>query len=114
MQSAYRIDIAGLTLTVRVTPNASKSAFAGLVALPDGPAVAIRIAAPPVDGAANAALIAFLSKQFGVRKSAVTISSGETSRLKQVHIDGDGERFAETLQPLIAPSPADGSGRSGC
>ncbi len=101
MHPAYRPDATGLTMTVRVTPRASRSAFAGLIDLPDGgQAVAIRVAAPPVDGAANAALIAFLSKQLAVRKSDISLSGGETSRLKQIHVDGDAERIAEALRRL--------------
>lgn len=46
------------------------------------------MAAPPVDGEANAALIAFLSKTLGVAKSAVTLISGESSRVKVLSVAG--------------------------
>ena len=73
-----------LTFTVRVVPRASKSEIVGSH---DG-ALKIRIAAPPVDGAANMELIKMLAKFFEVSKSAVKITSGETSKTKVVCIDG--------------------------
>ncbi len=47
----------------------------------------VRLTAPPVDGAANAGLVGFLAKTFGIRKSAVTITSGLKSRDKRVFIE---------------------------
>jgi uncharacterized protein YggU (UPF0235/DUF167 family) len=47
----------------------------------------LRVAAPPVDGAANSALIAYLSDVLGVRKSAIIIKSGTSSREKKLEID---------------------------
>ena len=51
-------------------------------------AVLIRIAAPPVDGKANAALIAFVAKTLGVSKGSVSIIRGETSRNKVIRVEG--------------------------
>ena len=51
-------------------------------------AVLIRIAAPPVDGKANQALIAFVAKTLGLPKGAVTIIRGETSRNKVIRVEG--------------------------
>jgi uncharacterized protein len=73
-----------LVFTVRVVPRASKSEIIGIR---DG-ALKIRIASPPVDGAANIELIKLLSKTFGVSKSAVEILSGHSGRTKQVKISG--------------------------
>ena len=73
-----------LVFTVRVVPRASKSEIAGSH---DG-ALKIRLAAPPVDGAANDELVKLLSKTFGVAKSAVEILSGQTARTKQIKISG--------------------------
>jgi uncharacterized protein (TIGR00251 family) len=50
--------------------------------------IAIRLAAPPVDGAANRALIAFLAAQLGVPRSTLRIVSGESGRLKSVAVAG--------------------------
>jgi uncharacterized protein (TIGR00251 family) len=69
---------------VRVVPRASKSEIVGEH---DG-ALKVRIASPPVYGAANEALIKLLAKLLGVPKSYVEIISGETSKSKQVCISG--------------------------
>ena len=53
-----------------------------------GDAILIRLAAPPVDGAANAALIAFLAESLEVPRRAVSIVAGGTSRNKRVQIEG--------------------------
>ncbi len=73
-----------IILKVRVVPRASKSEIVGCL---DG-ALKIRLAAPPVDGAANAELVKVLAKFFEVAKSAVQIVSGETAKIKQVEIKG--------------------------
>ena len=71
-----------MIFNVRVVPRASKSEIVGAY---DG-ALKIRIASPPVDGAANAELIKLLSKTFGVSKSEVEILAGQTSKTKQIKI----------------------------
>jgi len=71
-------------LTVRVVPRASKSAIVGEL---DG-ALKVRIASPPVDGAANAELIKLMAKTFGAAKADVEIVSGQTSKQKRVRIGG--------------------------
>jgi hypothetical protein len=73
-----------LIFNVRVVARASKSEIVGDL---DG-ALKIRIASPPVDGAANAELIKVLAKKFNVSKSAVQILSGQTSKTKQIKITG--------------------------
>jgi len=81
-------DADGTRLTVRVTPRAKRSAVAGLVDIGEGrAALAVRLKAPPVDGAANEALIAFLADELGVARSALRIVAGEKSRLKLVRCD---------------------------
>jgi len=83
-----------LIFTVRVMPRSSKSEIVGEM---DG-ALKIRIASPPVDGAANAELVKLLSKTFNVSKSAVEILSGETSKTKKVEIkNARGAKLAEIL-----------------
>lgn len=72
-----------LMLTLHIQPGAKQTGFAGL----HGEAMKIRLAAPPVDGKANAALCAFLADFCGVPKAAVTLVSGETSRAKRVRIE---------------------------
>lgn len=90
------------TLAVRVTPNASKSAIGPAVTLADGrAALGVRIAAPPVEGAANEALVALLAKSLGVRRSCITIVTGEASRLKRVRVAGDGPLIAERVRMML-------------
>lgn len=91
----YSYKNGALVFNVRVAPRASKSAIAGEH---DG-ALKVRIAAPPVDGAANAELIKVLSKAFGVSKSEVEITSGQTSKTKQIKICNlSAEKFLQTLK----------------
>ncbi len=71
-------------VSLKVAPNASRSELAGK----HGDAIKVRLAAPPVDGKANAALILFLSEELGIPRSAFRVVSGETSRLKLVEVDG--------------------------
>jgi len=71
-----------LILHCRVQPRASKDGFAGLM----GQQLRIRLTAPPVDGKANAHLIEFLSREFGVSRRQVSIISGESSRQKRIRI----------------------------
>jgi uncharacterized protein (TIGR00251 family) len=84
-----------LVFTVRVVPRASKSEIVGEH---DG-ALKVRIASPPVDGAANAELIKLLAKTLGVSKSKVEITGGQTSKTKQVKIsNANGEKLSAILQ----------------
>lgn len=73
-----------VVLDIKVIPRAGRTALAGVR---DG-AVVIRLAAAPVEGAANRELIAFLSDVFDVPRRNITIVSGEKSRQKRVRIDG--------------------------
>ncbi len=74
--------------SVRVQPRASKSELAGEY----GDAIRIRLAAPPVDGAANEELVSFLSSIFAVARKSVRILAGETARSKLIEIEGITER----------------------
>lgn len=81
-------------INVYVQPRASKTAVVGMH---DG-CIKIRLAAPPVDGAANAALIEFVAEQVAVAKSRVRITAGLTSRRKTVEVDGvSATQLAEAL-----------------
>ncbi|GAB1536483.1 hypothetical protein ADMFC3_21140 [Geovibrio sp. ADMFC3] len=70
---------------VYIQPGAKKSGYAGEF---DGKAK-IKVAAPPVEGAANEAVIRFFAKALKLPKSAVTICAGELSRHKTLEIDSD-------------------------
>lgn len=74
----------GVRFRVRVQPRASRTELAGEY----GEAVKVRLTAPPVEGAANEALVEFLSDRLGVAKSAVRIVRGHTGRDKTVQVAG--------------------------
>jgi uncharacterized protein len=79
---------------VRVQPRASRTEVAG----PHGDSVRIRLTAPPVEGAANEALVRFLAERLDVPRSAVRIEGGASGRSKVVAIDGiDPETAARRL-----------------
>lgn len=82
-----------LLLDCRLQPKAATDEFVGEH---DGQ-LKIRITAPPVDGKANAHLVKFLGKAFGVPQSHVTIERGETGRSKRIRIRAPG-KFPATLQ----------------
>jgi uncharacterized protein (TIGR00251 family) len=73
-----------LIFKVRVVPRASRSELMGEH---DG-ALRVRLAAPPVAGAANEELLRLLARTFNVARAAVEISAGQTSKLKQVSVNG--------------------------
>lgn len=83
-----------LVLSLHIQPGARRTGFAGL----HGEAMKLRLAAPPVDGKANAALCAYLAEFCGVPKSAVSLLSGETSRAKRVRIEGAADAVAARLR----------------
>ena len=73
-------------LSIRVVPNAGRDACAGL--MDDGATWKVRLAAPAIDGRANAALIACLAELLDVPRGAVVLTAGAASRSKRVRIDG--------------------------
>jgi len=75
----------GAAITVKVMPRAHKTEVAGLMA--DG-TIKIRVAAPPVDGAANQALIEFLAQVLGLPRNQVDIIAGETTERKLISLVG--------------------------
>ncbi len=73
-----------ITLTLHIQPGAKKTEIAGR----HGDALKIRLAAPPVDGKANEALIRYIAEQLKLPKSAVSLKSGQTSRQKVLEVVG--------------------------
>jgi uncharacterized protein len=73
-------------VAVHVQPRARRTEAAGM----HGDAVKVRLAAPPVDGAANEELIRFVAERLGVPRSAVRIAAGSASRRKVIAVDGMG------------------------
>lgn len=74
----------GVTFAVRVQPRAKKNAVVGEM----GEALKIALTAPPVEGKANDACVAFLAELLAVPRSSITIAAGETSRSKVIRVSG--------------------------
>jgi uncharacterized protein len=84
----------GVVFTAKVVPGSSKTALAGLY---DG-MVKIKIAAAPEKGKANECLVEFLSKQLGIPKKYVTVTSGTISPVKKIQVMGlSAAAFMEKL-----------------
>src|SRR6201996_4158936 len=81
----------GITFAIKVHPRARKKAITGIV----GDALKLALAAPPVEGKANHAVIEFFADLFEIPRSSVTIASGETSRNKVVRISGVNRTMVE-------------------
>lgn len=74
----------GVRFSVHVQPRASRNEVTGV----HNGALRVRLQAPPVDGAANAALVELLAGSLGVPRRSVRVIAGETARLKIVDVDG--------------------------
>lgn len=84
---------AGAVLNLRIVPRAAKNAVQGEL----GDALKIRLCAPPVDGAANAALVEFLAEAFDLPRARVQILSGATSRTKRVLLSGCSSSMVRSI-----------------
>jgi len=84
-----------VTFPVKVVPRASKNAIVGR----EGDTVKIRLAAPPVEGKANEALVKFLADSFGVGRAQIEIVTGHASRRKVVRVRGVTARQIEDAMP---------------
>ena len=100
-----RVASAGVTLAVRAQPGAKKTAIAGVYG--EGPAAQLKIAvqAPPLEGRANAALVAFLAETFGLPKNAVELMTGESSRskvflLRGIKLDEAESKLEQWMQKI--------------
>jgi uncharacterized protein (TIGR00251 family) len=91
-----------VSLIVRLSPRAGRDSIDGV---DDAGRLRVRVAAPPVDGAANDALIRLLSVALEVPRSSLVIESGATSRVKRIRIEGmDGALMAARWPGLgLAP-----------
>ena len=87
-----------IRISVRVSPNASKSEVVGFT----DNILRVKVSAPPVKGKANKELVALLSQVLGVDKSRVSIIKGHTSRNKVIAIDGLSQE--ETTKRLSSSS----------
>lgn len=98
---AWALNADGIAIAVRVTPRSSRESLAAGTA--DN--FAARLTAPPVEGAANTALLSLVAKTFGVAKRAVAIVAGNTARLKRLQISGDVTALAQIAARLYEPAP---------
>jgi uncharacterized protein len=89
----YSIRNGQVVFNVQVVPRSSRSQVLGEY----NRSLRVKIAAPPVDGAANEELIRVLAKKFSVARSAVTIISGRSSKVKQISIEGPADDIAALL-----------------
>lgn len=84
----------GVIFTAKIVPGSSKTSICGLL----GNMLKIKIAAPPEKGKANQQLVEFLAKKLGVKKQAVSVISGQTNPVKEIHICGmSDEELIEKL-----------------
>jgi len=92
---SLRVDVKGtvVRVAVHVQPRASRSEIIGQ----HGAALKVRLQAPPVDGAANEALVRLLADSLGVPQRAVRVVAGTTSRSKTVEVDGTTEAAVRAL-----------------
>jgi uncharacterized protein (TIGR00251 family) len=88
----------GATFQVKVHPRARKNAITGVV----GEALKLALTAPPVEGRANEAVIAYLAEFLNVARSSVTIAAGESSRQKLIRVAGmQAAQVEEKLRPVL-------------
>jgi hypothetical protein len=102
-----RENSSGITLAVRAQPGANKTAITGVYGEGASAQLKIAVHAPPLEGRANAALIAFLAEVFGVPKNAVEIFTGELSRSKVFLLRGVTMAQAEARLSMRLPPAAD-------
>jgi uncharacterized protein (TIGR00251 family) len=90
-----RVEVRGsaVRVSVHVQPRAARSEIVGL----HGAALKVRLQAPPVDGAANEALVALLAERLGVARRAVRVVAGASSRAKTVEVEGTTEEAVRSL-----------------
>jgi uncharacterized protein (TIGR00251 family) len=84
MEIPFRKSKKGIKLKVKVEPRSSRKGISGLL----GDALKVRVNAPPVGGAANEELIEILSEELGIKKTAIKIVNGQSSKNKIVEIEG--------------------------
>ncbi|MBW6528226.1 DUF167 domain-containing protein [Sphingomonas sp. RHCKR7] len=84
---------------MRVTPRAGRDSLAAGT----DEHLAARLAAAPVDGAANDALVALVARHFGVARRDVALVAGQTARLKRLTVRGDPAALAQRAASLYAP-----------
>jgi|SRR5690606_19236517 len=101
MESFFRAREGSIELSVRLTPKAARDGLEGIGETADGRThLKARVRAAPEAGRANRALEKLLAKALGLPQRAVTVTAGQTVRLKTVTINGDAEEVAQRLRQL--------------
>jgi uncharacterized protein (TIGR00251 family) len=98
----------GIQFKITVRPRSSKNVITGL----QGDALKVKLTAPPVEGAANKALIGFLAKSLDIPKARLTITSGQSSKTKQILVAFYGSQdkkkelnqIRKKIQNFISPA----------
>lgn len=92
----------GIELFLRATPNAGVNRIDGIETRDDGSCVLrVRVTAAPDKGKANKAVIALIADKFAIAKSLVTLKSGESARLKLLHLAGNPAALAAKAKNLF-------------
>lgn len=89
----------GATFSIRVQPRSRKNAIVGEF----GESLKVALTAPPVEGKANEACIAFLAELLEVPRSSITIAAGETSRNKLIRVSGVSAALIESRLRTVLP-----------
>ncbi|NEA30754.1 DUF167 domain-containing protein [Streptomyces sp. SID13031] len=90
-----------MRILLRVRPGASRSAVGGRYDGVAGPALVVAVAARAVEGRATKAVLESVAAAFGVRRAAVTLVRGATSRDKLIDVDGDEDAIRRRLSELL-------------
>jgi uncharacterized protein len=101
-------DAQGIVIHVRLTPKSSTAGITGAARHGENAVLKAYVTAPPEDGKANAALLHMIAGWLGVPKSAVTVASGQKSRLKSVRVAGDSAALVGRVSELLASSAGSG------
>ena len=92
---SIRESTAGVSFAIKIHPRARKNAITGEL----GDAFKLALTAPPVEGRANEACVAFFARLLNVPRSSVTIGSGQNSRKKVIRVAGlTADQFRERLR----------------
>jgi uncharacterized protein (TIGR00251 family) len=78
----------GVELSVRLAPRSSRTGIDGLRLIDGRSCLAVRVNAPPVEAAANTALIEFLAGALGIPRSEIILIAGHRSRIKRLRLHG--------------------------
>jgi uncharacterized protein len=106
----WRITDTGLDLRVRLTPRSSHDTVEGVIDTATGAAVRVWVRAIPEAGRANDAVEALIADWLGVPKTSVSVSSGASSRVKMLSVEGDGlflaRKLVDWLGKTASPAPS--------